>query len=149
MSDETKQYEISIVFSSEEAYPSVISFIKGKVGQISFESPVRRIRLAYPIKKEETGFFAWLIVESSPEVMPVLQKDLERNPVVLRALIITPPLPAKTERRAPSMKEKEVKVIQHEEPIKSMPVVEPIRETRSSEALSNELLEKKLEEILK
>jgi len=148
MTNETKKYEISLVFSREEAYASAVSLIREKAERVLYESQVQRIRLAYPIKKEEAGFFAWIIIAAAPGVMPTLQKDIEMNPSILRVLIITPPLPAKIEGRAPSFKDKATKDKPRREPARPLLAEEP-REIRSSETLTNELLEKKLEEILK
>lgn len=148
MSEDTKQYEISLVLSTEDACTSIISFLKEKIEKVLQENPARRIRLAYPIKKAGTGFFTWTIVSALPSVIPPLQKDLEANPLVLRALIITPPLPAKTERRSPGLRGKVTKDKPKRE-LTRPSVAKEERETRSSETLTNELLEKKLEEILK
>ncbi len=147
MSDEVKNYEISLMLKAEEAYSGVIAFIKEKGAQVQSENQIKRVRLAYPIKKEEVGFFSWIVVSALPEIIPALIRDLEVNPMVLRILAITPPLPAKTEGRSSNPRDKGVKIKPQKEQL-----AKPAKEVQSSqggEALSNELLEKKLEEILK
>ena len=146
--DTTKQYEISLVLKSEEDYNSVLAFIKTRVTQVLKENSPRRLRFAYPIEKEETGFFAWLIIEASSGVVPELQKALDMNPAVLRSLIITPPVPAKSERKIPRTKENKEKPLEGES-VTVVPQREVVRRQATSDSISNEVLEKKLEEILK
>lgn len=146
MLEDTKKYEISLILGREEAYQGIISFIKEKVSKVLEENQLRRIRLAYPINKEETGFFTWVVVAAKPEIVNSLQKDLETNPSVLRVLIITPPIAAKAERKPPRLKE--VKEKFPRETSRALPLKDEPG-ARIGEALTNELLEKKLEEILK
>lgn len=148
MSDEPKNYEISLMLRTEEAHSSVVTFIKEKASQIFSESQVKRVRLAYPIAKEEAGFFSWLVISAVPSIIPALIIDLEKNALVLRVLVITPPLPAKTEGRSNNFRDKSTKVNPRREEIIQAPKEEEHR-PRGSETLTNELLEKKLEEILK
>lgn len=148
MTEDAQKYEISLMLASEESYPDVASLIGTMAVKIIQENPVRRMRLAYPIRKKEIGFFTWFVVAMSPARISSLEHDLRMNPAVIRSLIVTPPLPIKTERQASRIKEIKEKIP------KKLPRSATIRsrvaaDNKVEETLSNELLEKKLEEILK
>src|SRR3989344_534203 len=144
MTEGTKQYEISVMLAKEEAYPGVIALLKERGAEITEENQPKRVNLAYPINREEVGFFAWCIAALPMEKISGIQKELEMDPGVLRALIITPPVPPKSERRAPRLRE-----VKRESPRDGeAPAIEYSRprahEEKRGETLTNELLEKKL-----
>ena len=148
MSDDVKKYEISLMLQNGEAYDDIVSFIKGKVSEVLQQNPIKRVKLAYPIKKETTGFFGWIVVSAAPSVIPGLNRELETNVNVLRVLIVTPPLPIREEGRQLG-REKFTKNKPNRDESKVIAPQQVSEVTKKTEVLTNELLEKKLEEILK
>jgi len=140
-----KKYEISLMLRSEEASESVSAFIKNQGGEILESSPLQKIKLAYPIKKEMNALFLSVVAKLEPEKILAVDQGLRLMPGVLRFLIITPPIlkEERTERPARYGKPKSELPSKPEEPKEPRPAApsEPA-------VLTNELLEKKLEEIL-
>ncbi|MBI4085177.1 MAG: 30S ribosomal protein S6 [Candidatus Liptonbacteria bacterium] len=132
--NDKKPYEISFVSADEEGAKRMGESLKRAGGEIIFESPLLRIPLAYPIEKREEAFFGYFHFNILPSEMAGLEKQLRVQPIVLRFLIITPPL----------MKSKE----KHQYPARRKPSVAPTIEKKQPSHLSNEALEKQLKEIL-
>lgn len=137
---DNKNYEISFLVKTEEGPAVVLRLLKQHQFDIILEGPIRKINLAYKIKKETQGYFGFFHVSGSPESLPAVNHDLSINPEILRFLFITPPFAksfAKSKEQAPA------------KPRISRPLaakVEP--EVKPSVPLSNEALERKIEEIL-
>lgn len=132
---EKRKYEIAIVLKTENS--SVISqSLTNRGFSVLTENPLEKVQLAYPIKKENYAFFSFAHFEGDPAAIKDLKNDLKLNPEVLRYLIITPPFIKKPAWRksAPTRLQEETMSVppSAEEPI-----------------LTNEALEKKIEEILK
>lgn len=132
--DETqKEYEIAFLLRDEAVLRSVLDAMRGVGAEINFESPLNRVPLAYPVCKEAAAFFGWFIFSSAPENVKSINAVLKLNRDVLRFLIITPPLVKKTRRQIPAKPRQ----------------TNTFTEERQGGHLSNEDLEKKIEEILK
>ncbi len=127
-----KKYEIAFLLKEENN--SIISPILKKRGfDILAENPLVKIRLAYPVKKESYAYFGCCHFEGEPGAIKELRADLKLNLEILRYLIITPPFVKEFSRKFAPEKEKSEKKV-----------------SLSSESiLTNEALEKKIEEILK
>ncbi len=131
-------YEISFILKEEDA-----SSIKKVFSSYEVEVPalqeLRKIRLAYPIKKSEYGFLGYFTFETSPENLEKIFKDLKLKEDLFRYMVTKP-----------GEKETEVKegrrVTQAAAPY-SKKTDEPKR--HPDPVLTNEELEKKIEEILK
>ncbi|MBI5147608.1 MAG: 30S ribosomal protein S6 [Parcubacteria group bacterium] len=136
-----KKYEISFLIRSESDDLTVKKIIEKNGGQDVKVVPAVKTRLAYPIKKENYAFFGVAYFSSSPETIEAISGDLRLQNAVLRFLIVTPPIVKgegeRTERR-PSLKSKTAV---------PSPATAPAMPAAGS--LSNEELEKTLEEILK
>jgi ribosomal protein S6 len=135
---DTKEYEISFLFTDEGAFSDVLAAVKNHGAEVTFEGPPKRVALAYPIKKEAHAFFGYCHARLLPERLGALKKELELHPAVARVLMTTPPL-KKAERFAPSP-EREAGALASREP--------PTPKRREALPLSNEELEKKIGEIL-
>lgn len=165
MEEDNKKYEANFMFRDHEGRKE-LSGILEKLGiSILEESPLARVRLSYPIDKESLAFFGRFVISLRPESLSALSKELEANRLILRFLI-TKTLKkdlAGTFRGEASregiMTEGE-KDLAREKPVIARepdPGIEnQERELRRSvrpggfgAELSNEALEKKLEEILK
>ena len=133
-----KNYEISFLSKTEEGLALVSKLLKQHQFEITLEGPVKKIALAYKIKKETQCFFGFFHVSGSPESLPALDHDLSINPEILRFIFITPPF-AKTKEPAPAKRQ-----LSRPAPAK----IEPEIKSSSPAPLSNEALERKIEEIL-
>lgn len=128
-----RAYEIPVIFTSAEAATEVAEFLRTRGAEIQYQSPMNSIRLAYPIKKQTAAFFGFFQIHlPAPEVVAV-KEGLARHPAVLRFLIVTPPAPASPSKHV-------------EQPAPPVPL-KPV--APQEKMLTNEALEKKLEEILK
>lgn len=133
---QTKEYEISFLTQDEAGKDSVLGLLRREGGEVFMEGPVEKIVLAYDIEKHTSAYFGYFHFRLSPDKLPVLQHDLTTDNAVLRFLIVTPPF-AKTKPRS-SGRPKAV----------SSPGSVPAKPAPESMPLSNEALEKKIEEIL-
>lgn len=134
-----REYELALVLKAEDISP-IAKILKGAGFSIVKESPLNKVRLAYPIKKENQGFFASYLIEGEALSVADLTKELELNKEVLRFLILTPVKLREAIVRKAFVKENNI----------SDKSTEPEKPSYDSgKMLSNEALEKKLEEILK
>ncbi len=132
-----KEYELSFVLADETGVSEVDQVLARYGAEVSFRSPVTLIRLAYPIKKHESAYFGFVYFTVLPDAPAKIRGSLALAPKVLRSIMITPPM------RQPVREPREARGIKREEAVIPAPAPKP--ET----AVSNEALEKKLEEILK
>lgn len=130
-----KEYELSAISKDEAGFSAASTLIKQHQFEILFESSIKKISLAYEIEKESEAFFGYFHISGNPENIKALNHDLKTSKKVLRFLILTPPFvkskaiptsPTKPKNRVASKSEK----------------VSP------DKTLTNEALEKKIEEIL-
>jgi|SRR3989344_2557168 len=128
-----RAYEIPVMLTSAEAATEVAEFLRSEGADVDYQSPANSVRLAYPIKKQTSAFFGFFQVRLPASGVVAVKDGLARHPAVLRFLIVTPSAPASPSKH----------VGQPVPPI-SPKLVEP-----QEKVLTNEALEKKLEEILK
>ncbi|MDP3052468.1 MAG: 30S ribosomal protein S6 [bacterium] len=137
---EKRKYEIGFVIKTEDA--AIISqSLKNRGFVVLAENPLEKIQLAYLIKKESYAYFSYSHFEGDPAAIKELKEDLKLNPEVLRYLIITPPFIKKLAWRNPAFSETSGEMKFTPPVAKRSPAIESI--------LTNEALEKKIEEILK
>ena len=137
-----RDYELSFLLKMPEAETEIADVLSQHQLEIFEKGPVSEIKLAYPIKKQNSAYFGFCYFRGQPEDAQKVSESLLLKPSVLRYLLITPPVQSKTDagRRAP----------RPSAPVKpaAAPAEIDIKPPRQ-EILSNELLEEKLEEILK
>lgn len=147
-----KEYEIAYVAATEDGAVEVLRELAALGCAVLGKGPLAATKLAYPVKKHTTGHFGYVWFTAMAEDVKKLHDALAFKPGILRFLIVTPPVKATVrENRAPRERGMQPKPAASEAP-KEAPVSEPrpqLTPMRVPEALSNELLEKKLEEILK
>ncbi|MDP3015372.1 MAG: 30S ribosomal protein S6 [bacterium] len=143
MDKEPKKYEIGFLVKLEEDKGELARILKDRGFSIIDDGEVSRIKLAYLIKKENFAFFGYLYFSGDPESVKELDKELKTSPKILRHLIISRPV---IMRKIESKIDSE-KVYTRE--ISAAPAISARKITPKTEVLSNEELEKKLEEILK
>lgn len=133
---QTKEYEISFLGQDEAGKDAVLNLLRREGGEVVLEGPVEKIALAYDIEKHSSAYFGYFHFRLSPDRLPALQNDLGTENAVLRFLIVTPPF-AKTKPR--SLGRPKTVSSSGSAPAKPAPESLP---------LSNEALEKRIEEIL-
>ena len=131
-----KSYEVSFLVEREEGVEEVKRLLGQHGNEAFYEFPYKKVNLAYPIEKKEQAIFGSIKVLSEPQNIKLLEKDLKTNKNILRCLIVALPVEKKTEGE--EMKKP------------SIPMRRPssIQREASPKPLSNEAIEKKIEEIL-
>ena len=132
-----KHYEIAFLAASEDAAQELVSLLKRHHAEITQEGPLKRIRLAYKIKKETQAHFGFLQFRALPDVAKALEQELRTKQSVLRFLVVKLP------KTAPRKVNLEPFTKPSRPVTRTTPLAKPV-----VPALSNEALEKKIEEIL-
>lgn len=132
--DIKKEYELAFLVKEEGEAPGLATAIKDMGAEILLEGPVRRTALAYEIKKENSAYFGFVQFIAEPDVAKSMETALNLRPEILRFMIITPP--SAREKTQPSTAAPQ------------RPGAKPYEPKTASPTLSNEALEKKIEEIL-
>ncbi|PIU98642.1 hypothetical protein COS61_00280 [Candidatus Wolfebacteria bacterium CG03_land_8_20_14_0_80_40_12] len=145
MDKELKKYEIGFLIKVEEDKKELLKILNNYQALIAEEGRVSKINLAYPIKKENFAYFGYLYFSCDPEKIKELRNELKGLSKILRFIIIS---------RLVSAKKDEVKIrtgASQEVPRQPAPSREAVKTVKApkAETLSNEELEKKLEEILR
>jgi ribosomal protein S6 len=137
-----KIYELAVLLKSEDDLAAIGSFLKEHKAAMEGEVKSKKIALAYPISKHTEAIFVNGRFSALPENAKQMEKDLTLRPEVLRSLILT----IKTTQKA-------IRAMGGDRTtprIPRTPATSTVsREASSGSALSNEALEKKIEEILK
>ena len=120
-----KDYEIAFALVSPETAKELENVLTQQGAEIFYKSPVAEIRLAYPIKKHASAQFGFYYFKANGDAISKIKEALNLNPNVLRFLIVTPPV-------------KLAGVVPQSRP-----------ERKPTPLVSNEMLEGKLEEMLK
>lgn len=132
---QTKEYELSFWLKDEGG----LSKIKSLMSQFSLAptlvSETRKMPISYPIKKETSGFFGYIHFLGTPESVRSFTHDLQVENDCLR-FFISSHLVKPSEEREARRPIVERKAPQREEP-------------KPADTITNEELERKLEEILK
>lgn len=146
--DDKKEYEIAFVLATEDAEGEIGKTIAANGMEVTGKGPVAALKLAYPIKKHVSGFFGYCWFSGMPSDVKKIKETLALQPNVLRFLIVTPPVkPAARDSRGERLRDHSAAPKPGQPAVpQEKPAEQP---APAPEALSNELLEKKLEEILK
>jgi ribosomal protein S6 len=141
MEHEPRTYEIGFLATEEGGAQAVLEALKRRGAEVLLEGPVERISLAYPVRHQTGAYFGYAHFRVAPDAVPTIQADVRGHAAILRALIVTPPL------MRPKPRWEGVKT-------RPRPVVGDVPQQqpelpKSSLPLSNEALEKQIEEILK
>lgn len=132
-------YEISFVQETEsESLPKKV--IEKHGGQIVEDRPLVKIRFAYPIKKQTQGFFGVVRFCVDPLKVGLIDADLKFEKEILRAMIV---------QFSEKEKNEEAAALENQDGrLRRGKFVRTERKPGYEPALSNEALEKKIEEIL-
>ena len=144
MDKELKKYEIGFVARDEKGGDDINKSLVGHKCEIVESGSLERIKLAYPIKKEIIGYFGYYHFLAESPAIEKIKSELNLHSNILRFIIITPPaekqpiFAIKTDIRRKTVVFKDVEL-----------KAEIKKPSAPSPVLTNEALEKKLEEILK
>lgn len=136
-----REYEIAFLLKEEGDLEALKGLLKQHGATFSFESPLKKVALAYKIEKQEVAHFGFLRFTAPADQIPILEHALTLHHTVLRSLVVKyVPVEVSTSQG----------ITPHdstsETPISSSQQSAP---SQSNLPLSNEDLEKKIEEILK
>jgi ribosomal protein S6 len=134
--DQKKEYELAFLIKEETDAAGLVEALKAMGGEINLEGPVRKIVLAYEIKKETTAYFGFIQFMMEPAAAKSLEAALLVRSGLLRSLLMTPPT-AKGHSHPQAAANPQ------------RPAAKPHEAKAATPVLSNEALEKTIEEILK
>lgn len=142
--DTMRNYELGVLLSDAAAFSAVVALIAKHGGAVLEEGTPNRIALAYRINAHESADFAHVQFSLDPAQIAAFEAGVKAMPEVIRMLLITPPI-TKAKKQpsagAPFRAARASRSLPAAAPEKSF--IAPV------EPLSNEALEKKIEEILK
>ncbi|MCR4328655.1 MAG: 30S ribosomal protein S6 [Patescibacteria group bacterium] len=131
----SREYEVAFLVREEDGASKVVALI-GKYGTILSQGQLKRVAFAYPIEKTAAGYFGTVKVSVLPDAVVRLEKDLETTSEALRSLVLRLPVVKESSVQDEQSKPRRARLSRSE--------VSP----KSSATLTNEALEKKIEEIL-
>lgn len=141
-----KNYEIAFLVKKEDGAKEIAEILNSYKADILKEGGVEEIRLAFPIKKENSAYFGhFSFLLPSQDIMK-LNDAVKINPKILRFSINASPVVRQME--APTKNNQERKSFSASAKA-GRPIATPAKKAEPAPALTNEALEKKLEEILK
>jgi len=147
-----RTYELTYILPdkiSEKEIPQVCQKIKKLIplGKILKENFLGRRKLAYPIKKNDFGYYATLVFETEPEILSKMAVKLRLEEDVIRYLLVG----IEKAKEVKKVKErKEIKKVEKPKiKVKAKPKKAKITVAIEKEEEKMKALEEKLEEILK
>jgi len=140
-----REYEIGAWVKNAEDVENVKSLATSAGVQIVQEQAPKRVHMAYPIQKESSAFFAVLGIRASIDAMGAFRHELRVQRPALRFMIVKGPMKQATTRSfMPRRGDQTVRRRREHENV----VREERKDAHKPESVTNEELEKKLEEIL-
>jgi small subunit ribosomal protein S6 len=98
----SKKYELMLILTpdlNEKEVESAIVALKTKIedqqGQITLEDSWGLRRFAYPINKQEKGYYYLLEFDYDPQKLKEFEEEILLDPQIVRHLITIPPAPEK------------------------------------------------------
>jgi ribosomal protein S6 len=149
-----KEYELAVLVKEEGDLAVVTALVGQHKGEGVSEPRAKKLALAYEIKGETDAVFAYCTFKAFGEEVKNLERDLNTHAAVLRFMIIASPPPAERPYSSMVPHERRGKAPYAGAGSSPSPSSES-RESRpstsrpaSSGPISNEALEKRIEEIL-
>ncbi|OGZ03386.1 MAG: hypothetical protein A2430_00875 [Candidatus Liptonbacteria bacterium RIFOXYC1_FULL_36_8] len=146
--NDKKKYEIGFLFENEQDVAEILSALEKNGAERLNEIPVKKISLSYPIKKRSQANFSAIIFSSLPEKIKDIENSLKFSPSILRFLIVLIPDSNKNSRSRKSEHQKNAPKNETRDNFSSEKEKYSEQHDYIGGILSNEALEKKLEEIL-
>ena len=135
-----KEYELALLLKSEGDAASVVALVGQHGGEGVSEPRAKRLQLAYEIGGITEAVFAYFTFKMFGDAVKALEHDLSTRPDVVRFMVIASP--AISERTASSS------LPPREERHPRAGAASDVSKPSIPRPLSNEALEKKIEEIL-
>jgi ribosomal protein S6 len=135
-----KEYELALLLKNEADLAGVLALVGQHNGEGLSEPRAKRLGLAYEIKKQTEAVFASFTFRAYGDDIKNLENDLNTRQEVIRFMVIASP--AAFEPSASP-------IVSHDKRPPARPVRSTFPEQKPvSRPLSNEALERKIEEIL-
>ncbi len=136
-SPEAHKYQLDFHLLNEDLSP-VSALLKKHGAETDSVTALKKVRLAYPVKKQQYAFFGTALISVKTEVLVALNRDLTLAEGLLRFSLVKPGKPQEERKpRAPKTDKPTVKSDALPTRIRSF----------DDNTLSNEALESKLKEI--
>ncbi len=150
MDEGKKNYEIDFLVKAEEDKEIIVKALEKSQLSIIGAAGMSKIKLSYPIKKESFALFGYLYFSGNPENIADLTDELKNKTKILRFYVISRPIiEEKKDERIEETRPEQKQFPRGYQEKEVVAVPQPSSKTPRTEALSNEALEKRLEEILK
>jgi ribosomal protein S6 len=148
-----KEYELALLLKSEDNLPGVVALVNQHNAEGMTEPRAKRLQLAYEIKKLNEAVFVYFTFKMFGDDMKALESDLNQRAEVLRFMVIASPAPAERPSSGMMPHDRRSSAPSHSgSSSSSRPTprasVNAEPKPAASRPLSNEALEKKIEEIL-
>ncbi len=136
---EAREYEVAFLVR-DEAAAQEISKKAAQYGSVVTQGALKHLAFAYPVEKEVSGYFGFLRIQTMPESAAQLEKDFQVIQSILRLLVL----------RMPVRKEKAGATFSAGFSVKPRraPRAMHVESSAPGAPLTNEAIEKKIEEIL-
>ena len=138
-----KSYELTYIISSalttdevQNVVKDMESFIQSHEGVILSSEKTGAQPLAFPIKKQASGYFATTMFQAEEGKMKALKEKMGKEKEVLRSIILV-------KKPIKEMKERRTR-----KPLATAESVPGLKEKKVYEKMSSEDLDKKIDEIL-
>lgn len=140
-----KEYELALLVKNESDVAGVVALVGQHNGENISEPRAKRLGLAYEIKKQTEAVFASFTFRAYGDEVKALESDLNNRHEVIRSMVIASPV-ASESSTSPILPPDRRPM----RPSRPMTSSSDARDSRPapSRPLSNEALEKKIEEIL-
>lgn len=107
-------YEVTFI-TKEEQDPGIAKVIEENKGKIISKKSLGRRKFAYPIKKEDAGFYTSVVFEIEPRELNPLNKKFKLTEGIVRYLVVETDLRAKEKEMFETKREPEVKLAPEEQ----------------------------------
>jgi ribosomal protein S6 len=140
-----KEYELALLLKSEDDVAAILTLVSQHNGEGASEPRAKRLQLAYEIKGFTEAVFAYFTFKMFGDDAKAFEHDLNARPDVIRFMVIASPAPAERTAASPLPGREE----RRPRTGASAPAAPEVpAKPAASRPLSNEALEKKIEEIL-
>lgn len=147
MQENKNTYELCYLIISPDTEAEIAGLLSSCQSDILHQGQVSEIRLAYPIKKQQSAFFGFARFSTLPANAVPIKTSLAQNQRILRSMLIKlSPKQLRNQVQATVNNERGTVNSEQGKVFQSKP--SESKEPRSA-VLTNQALEEKLEEILK
>jgi ribosomal protein S6 len=139
-----KIYELALLLTSEDDLAGAMGLVRQHQGELLAEPRAKKLALAYKIKGNTEAVFVSVLFRALPEGAKNLEHDLIAKAGVIRSMILVAPSPSEQQPVLPS----QFPMQRRGRPVTTRSISTADSRPAAPRPLSNEALEKKIEEIL-